>query len=107
MVASFPEEEATKVSQLVVLLRFVCCGFDLYFLGMGLGVWIIVGITLNLCSVFLVLGVLFLWFHGPRSDLLRQSVGHRRKPMRQKRYRLSLTANKMSRPFGCRSQAFS
>jgi hypothetical protein len=45
----------------------------------GLGVWIIVGITLNLCSVFLVPGVLFLWFHGPRSDLLRQSVlPHRR-----------------------------
>jgi hypothetical protein len=47
----------------------------------GLGVWIIVGITLNLCSVFLVLGVLFLWFHSPRSDLLRQSVWPQRQPL--------------------------
>src|SRR5258707_1953782 len=53
------------VESRAVVLRFVCCGFDLYFLGVGLGVRIIVGIALNICSVFLVLGVLFLWLHGP------------------------------------------
>ncbi len=52
-----------------VSISLLFCPFDLYFLGMGLGVWIIVGITFNLCSVFLVFGVLFLWFHSPRSDL--------------------------------------
>src|SRR5438445_13519374 len=62
------------VASLAVVLRFVCCVFDLYFLGVGLGVWFIVGITFNLCSVFLALGVLFLWFHGLRSDLPRQLV---------------------------------
>jgi hypothetical protein len=45
-------------------ISLLFCPFDLYFLGMGLGVPIIIGGTLQPRSILFVLAVFFLWLHG-------------------------------------------
>jgi hypothetical protein len=60
-------------------MSLIFCSFDLYFLGMGLGIWIIVGGSLNSCTVLFVFGVFFLWLHNQAFGFANES-GRSRRP---------------------------